>query len=205
MAGIQASTGLVTGIPIQDTVDKLMTIASQPKDTLTSRTKDLKNQKLAVTQLTSLLVAFQFDEKQLGKDSLFESRQASSSDSSALTAAIAADKNPAVGNYLFTPIQTASAQQLLSQGFDPTETIGAGSFTFGAGGFVDQGITLDQLNSGQGIKPGKIRITDRSGATAVIDLSYARTVDDVLNAISSDTSINVSAVAVGDSFKLVDN
>lgn len=205
MSRIQSSTGLITGIPIEDTVNKLMALASQPKATLDSRTKDLKNQKLAVTQLTSLLVAFQFEAKQLGKESLFESRQATSSDSSALTAAVAADGNPAIGNYLFTPVQTASAQQLLSQGFTADETIGAGSFTFGAGGFVDQGIALDQLNSGDGVKAGKIRITDRSGASAVVDLSYARTVDDVLDAISNDSSINVSAVAVGDSFKLIDH
>ena len=57
MAGIQASTGLITGIPIQDTVDKLMTIASQPKTNLTARTQTLQSQKLAVQQLTSLLLA----------------------------------------------------------------------------------------------------------------------------------------------------
>ncbi len=81
-------------------------------------------------------------------------------------------------------MQTASAQQLLSQSFAADEAIGAGSFTFGAGGFVDQGISLDELNGGDGVQRGKIRITDRSGASAVIDLSFARTVDDVLDAIN---------------------
>ncbi len=52
---------------------------------------------------------------------------------------------------------------------------------------------------------GKIRITDRSGASAVIDLSFARNVDDVLNAINGSTDINVTATVVGDSFKLTDN
>ena len=51
MAGIQASSGLITGIPIQDTVDKLMTIASQPKDNLVNRTKSLQSEKLAITQI----------------------------------------------------------------------------------------------------------------------------------------------------------
>ena len=83
MSRIQSSVGLITGIPIEDTVNKLMQLASQPRDTLTARTKDLQNQKLAVTQLTSLLVAFQFEAKQLGKESLFVSRQATSSDASA--------------------------------------------------------------------------------------------------------------------------
>ncbi len=200
---IQPSTGLITGIPIQDTVDKLMTLASQSKDNLTSRTTDLQNEKTAVTQLESLIAAFQYEANAIGSGSLFQSRQATSSDS-ALTAAIATDGSPAPGNYLFTPVQTASAQQLLSQGFAASDTIGAGSFTFGVGGFVDQGITLDQLNGGAGASAGKIRITDRSGASAVIDLSFARSVDDVLDAINNNTSINVSAVASGDSFQLTD-
>ncbi len=205
MSQLASSVGLITGIPIQDTVDKLMAVASLSKNNLTSRTNDLQNQKLAVAQLTSLLVAFQFEANQLGTASLFESRKASSSDSSALSAAIATDGHPAPGNYLFTPVQTASAQQLLSQSFAAGDTIGAGSFTFGLGGFVDRGISLEQLNGGAGVAAGKIRVTDRSGDSAVIDLSFARSVDDVLDAINNNTSINVSAVASGDSFKLVDN
>ncbi|MCI0493283.1 MAG: flagellar filament capping protein FliD, partial [Planctomycetes bacterium] len=123
----------------------------------------------------------------------------------ALTAAVASDGNPAVGNYLFTPVQTAAAQQFLSQSFTSGQPVGAGVFTFRTGGFVDQGISLDELNGGAGVSRGKIRVTDRSGASAVIDLSFARTIDDVLRAISEDTTINVTAVAAGDAIKLLDN
>lgn len=205
MTRIQSSVGLVTGIPIEDTVNKLMAVAAQPRDNLTTRTKGLQSEQLAVTQLSSLLVAFQFEAKQLGSTSLFQSREATSSDTSALTVEVAEDGSPAVGNYLFTPVQTASSQQLLSQSFATSDTIGAGSFTFGLGGFVDQGIALSDLNGGAGVHAGKIKVTDRSGDSAVIDLSFARSVDDVLDAISNNTSINVSAIATGDSFKLVDN
>jgi flagellar hook-associated protein 2 len=204
MAGITASTGLITGIPIQDTVDKLMTLAAKPKDNLTARTQTLQSEKLAVTQLTSLLVAFQFESNQLGNDSVFNSRTITSSNENALTAAVATDGNPAVGSYVFTPVQTASSQQLLSQTFGAKETVGAGSLTLGTGGFVNPGIALDDLNAGAGVQRGKIRITDRSGASAVVDLSYARTVDDVLDSINGNTDINVTATAVGDSFKLTD-
>ena len=204
MAGITASTGLITGIPIQDTVDKLMALAAKPKDNLTSRTQTLQSEKLAVQQLTSLLLAFQFDTNQLGKDSVFNSRTVTSSNESVLTAAVATDGNPAVGNYVITPVQTASSQQLLSQTFGAKEAIGAGSMTFGTGGFVNPGISLDDLNAGARAQRGKLRITDRSGASAVVDLSYARTVDDVLDAINGNTDINVTATAVGDTFKLTD-
>jgi len=205
MSRIQSSTGLITGIPIEETVNKLMTLASRPSAMLTARTKDLQNQKLAITQLTSLVVAFQFEAKQLGGESLFNAREVTSSDTSALSAKLASSGTPAVGNYVFTPIQMASAQQMLSQVFADDATVGAGSLTLGSGGRLDQGISLDQLNAGEGVHRGKIRITDRSGASTVIDLSYAQSVDDVLSAINENTSINVSAAAVGDTFKLTDN
>src|SRR3954452_13918998 len=129
MTRIQSSTGLITGIPIEDTVNKLIAVASQPKGNLTAATKGLQSEQLAVTQLSSLLVAFQFEAKQIGSTSLFQSREATSSDTSALSVEVAKDASPAVGNYLFTPVQTASSQQLLSQRFAATDTIGAGSFT----------------------------------------------------------------------------
>lgn len=203
MTRIQSSTGLITGIPIQDTVNQLMTLAAQPRTALSNRTKSLESQKLAVTQLTSLIVAFQFEAKQMGTETLFDARSATTNDDS-LSASVAASGTPAIGNYLFTPVQTESVQQLMSQTFGATEAIGAGSFTFGKGGFLDQGIALSELNSGTGIEHGKIKITDRSGASAVIDLTYARGVDDVLAAISENTDINVKATAVGDSFVLTD-
>ncbi|HVT27587.1 MAG TPA: flagellar filament capping protein FliD [Lacipirellulaceae bacterium] len=201
---ITPSTGLITGIPIQDTVDQLMAVASQSKNILTSRTQDLTNEKTAVTQLETLIAAFQYEANAIGTASLFQTRQATSNDA-ALTAAVATDGSPAPGSYLFTPVQTASTQQLLSQSFASTDKIGAGSFTFGVGGFVDKGISLDQLNGGTGVRGGKIRITDRSGASAVIDLSYARSIDDVLDAINNNTSINVTAAVSGDSLQLLDN
>src|SRR5215212_4760116 len=139
MSRIQSSTGLITGIPIQDTVDKLMAVAAQAKNNLSNRTQSLQSEKLAVTQLTSLLVAFQFESKQLATASLFDARQVTSSDPTAVTATVSENGNPAVGNYLFTPVQTASSQQLLSQSFAASATIGAGSLTFGTGGFVDHG------------------------------------------------------------------
>ncbi len=205
MTRIQSSTGLVTGIPIEETVNKLMVLAAQPKNLLSSRNQQLQSEKLAIQQLSSLVLAFKFEASKLGSASLFDSKQVKSSYTTALTATVPTGGNPAVGNYLFTPIQTATSQQFLSKSYGATETIGAGSFSFGAGGFVDQGISLSELNAGAGVKRGNIRVTDRSGAAAVIDLSFASTVDDVLKAINENTTINVTAVANGDSFKLTDN
>src|SRR5262249_37163933 len=69
---------------------------------------------------------------------------------------------------------------------------------------IDQGINLTDLNGGSGVQSGSIKITDRSGATAVIDLRAARTVDDVINAVNSNTSVNVQLTAQGDHFVLTE-
>ncbi len=47
MAGIQASTGLISGVPIQDTVDKLMAISAQPRDRLAALNKTLQSRQVA--------------------------------------------------------------------------------------------------------------------------------------------------------------
>src|SRR3954468_19260752 len=154
---LASGIGLATGLNIDDTVNKLMSLASQSKNNLTARTQTLSSEKTAFTQLTSLLVAFQFESTQLGKDSVFTARSVTSSNENALSGAVATDSNPAVGTYSFTPVQTASSQQLLSQGFNSTDAVGAGSISFGKGGVVDSGISLDQLNGGTGIQRGKVR------------------------------------------------
>src|SRR5690606_20511144 len=63
---------------------------------------------------------------------------------------------------------------------------------------------LTALNGGDGVRRGTIRITDRSGSSADIDLSNAFTVTDVLSAINSQTSASVTAHADGDHLVLTD-
>ena len=41
MSGIASSIGLITGIPIKDTVDQLISISAQPRDALVERTATL--------------------------------------------------------------------------------------------------------------------------------------------------------------------
>ncbi|MBM4111853.1 MAG: hypothetical protein FJ253_00510, partial [Phycisphaerae bacterium] len=60
---------------------------------------------------------------------------------------------------------------------------------------------------GLGIERGRIRITDRSGDTAVIDLRHALTIDDVLDEIDAASAIEVDArlSADGRAIELVDS
>ncbi len=112
------------------------------------------------------------------------------------------------GNYNFTVKQLVSAQQSLTRGFaDRSETtLGAGTLTFDRGDArLDRDTQLRQLNSGAGVDRGQIRITDRSGNSAVVDLSTAITIDDVTEAINAATGINVTASVDGDHLALTDN
>ncbi len=206
MAGLSSSTGLITGIPIQDTVDKLMKVASQPHDLLDTRNKTLQSEQLAVSKLSSLVLAFKFDADKLGKASLFQTKAAASTDTTVLNASVTASGNPPVGSYKFRVLQTASSQQLLSSSLESLDDLATdGKLTIGFGGFVDKGVALSDLNGGTGVAAGIIRITDRAGNSANIDLRTSKTIDDVLRTINENTSIDVTAATDGDRITLTDS
>lgn len=71
-------------------------------------------------------------------------------------------------------------------------------------GIADQTMVAD-LNGGSGVAAGLIRITDRTGASAEIDLSGDElTIFDVREAINEATGIRVSATVTEDAFVLTD-
>jgi flagellar hook-associated protein 2 len=204
MSRIQSTIGLITGMDIAGTVESLMKIAARPRELLAKRTETLKNEQVAVAQLAAALVNVQYAVTNLGKDDLYEQKTVTSSQASVLSANLKG--NPPEGQYLFTPLQTASQHQLLSGRFATrTEALGGGQLTFRFGSHVEKGLSLDALGGGQGFHRGAIRITDRSGSSAEIDLSTAQTVDDVLEAINAATTISVTASAQGDRLRLVDH
>jgi flagellar hook-associated protein 2 len=203
MGRLQATTGLITGLPIADTINQLIAIEARPRDLTVSRNKDLANQQVGVSELTAAVIAVQLAAKNLANTSIFSKQTVTSSNPAAL--AVTLTGNPLPGTHQFTPLRRAQSHQLVSTGFASTGApLGAGSFSFGFGGFIDSGRALSELNDGQGVQRGKIRITDRSGAAAVIDLRNAQSVDDVLAAINTADGVNVKAAADGDAFRLID-
>ena len=204
MGRIQSNVGLITGFPITDTVDQLVAISARPRDLLASRTEGLQQQQVAVTELTALVIGVQFSFQQLGNSELFHRSTLTSSNTNLLSAT--STGSPAVGTFDITPIRQASSHQLLSDGLiSDTDPLGEGTLSFRLGGFVDRGVELDGLNGGAGVERGKIRITDRSGETAIIDLRFTLTIDDVLQAINQQTDVNVTAQTDGDRLRLIDN
>ncbi len=203
MSQIQSSVGLISGIPILDTVDQLMAISARPRDLIANRNEALKAEQLAISELTSRVLGVKFAVDRLGDGDVFDSKVATSSDPSLLSVAVTG--NPPAGNFGFTPLRKAQSHQALSTGIgglnDPLQN---GTLGIRFGGFVDQGADFSALNGGEGVNGGKLRITDRSGASAIVDLRFARNIDDVLQAINSNATINVTALTDGDRLKLVD-
>jgi flagellar hook-associated protein 2 len=203
MGRITSSVGLISGLPITDLVNQLMTLQARPRDLLVSRTQSLQSQQTALSEITGLLLSVQITARNLAKADLFQQRTVASSNSDVLSATVTG--TPALGTSTFTPLAAAQAHQVVSSGLPTnTEPLGAGTVSFRFGGFLDEGLSLDLLGGGAGLSRGKIRVTDRSGASAEIDLRYARTIDDVLAAINDHADIDVSAVTVGDRIRLID-
>ena len=203
MGRIQSNVGLVTGINIKDTVEQLVALQARPRDAATQRQVDLKAQQGAVSQLLALTIGVQIAGKKFTNASLYSKKDITSSNSALVTAASTGTVQ--AGSYQFNPIRKASSSQLLASGVSSRDTaIGPGTLSFRLGPGVNEGAELSELNGGNGVSPGKIRITDRSGATAVVDLRYARDISDVLTTINQADGVSVKIQAVGDRLKLVD-
>jgi len=203
MGRIQSDIGLITGVPITDTVDKLMALAARPRDMLVEPTDALKEEQAAVTELTTLLATIQFAVRNLAKADLYDRRSATSSNPDVLSAT--ASQSAPTGRYQITPLRLVRYQQLLGSPLaSKSAPLGAGTLRFRLGRSVRTGLGLSLLEGGNGFVRGQIRITDRSGTSAVIDLSSATSLDEVIEAINGNTTVNVQATIEGDRIRLTD-
>jgi flagellar hook-associated protein 2 len=203
MGRIQSSVGLLTGIPIQETVEKLMALEARPRETLAARNKVLGAEQAAITDLTALVLGVQFAIRRLSSATLFSEKTAVSSNSALLAATAATTATP--GDYTFAPARLAQTHSVLSSGVASLdEALGGGELSIRLGGQVNTGVSLADLNGGAGVTRGKIRISDRSGESQVIDLRFVQTVDDVLAAINAADEIQVNAATAGDRLVLRD-
>jgi flagellar hook-associated protein 2 len=203
MSGIQSSVGLVSGIDIAGTVRQLIEIAARPRERLGLRAERLAAQQTAITDLTKLVVSLELSAKRLtGENSIFKSVKVKSS-SEAISAV--SNGQPELGSFSLTPLRRAETNQLLSTRLtSATDPLGAGTIAFQSGGLLRQPTSLDQLNGGVGVQRGQIRITDRSGSSAIVDLRNAKTIQDVVEAINGQSQLNVQARTQGDRLELVD-
>ena len=205
MGRIQSSIGLITGTDIGGTVDQLIAISGRPRDRLVNSTTLLQREQQSLAELTASVIGVQLAGKQLANASTFRSKTATSSNSESVSAIAGTDA--AAGSYVVRTLQSAathtvgSLQRLASfesaLGYSGTMEIHPG------GGVIDDSASLAGLNGGRGVEAGKIRITDRTGTSAEIDFSKARTINDVIETIN-DAEIEIKATTVGDAIRLTD-
>lgn len=204
MARLQSSIGLVTGTDIVGTVDQLMAINAQPRDRILAKTEELLGQQQQIASLTASVIGVQLAGDALGSSALFSSKNATTSNEDALS--VSTRDEVTNGSHLVRTLRTAATHSVSSaqsfSSFDEALSL-AGSLTIKPSGFVDTKVSLSQLNNGLGVEGGSIRLTDRSGASAEVDLSQARTVDDVLQAIN-DADVGIQATTSGGKIKLID-
>lgn len=205
MGGISSSVGLISGIDSRSLINQLIQIESRPKQLVQQRILQLQQRQAAYLSINSSLLALRGAAGSFNTDRIFDSNTATSSNQNVLTGT--ASTNAAVGSYSFIVNRLVTTQQVLSRGFSDRNVTGLGasefSFEFGGGGVTSE-TTLGELNGGQGVQRGKIQITDRSGASAEVDLSTAVTVNDVLEKINSAGGVSVTASAEGDRLVIKD-
>src|SRR5450432_4535462 len=174
MAQITATTGLVSGINYADIINQRMALEQRPVNSLQTRINAINNQKLAYVDISARLTSLKLNGTTLKKPSTFQNATTSSSDEGVLTATASA--GAAVGSYQFQVAQLVTTQQSITRGFaDPNSTkVGAGTLSFElGGGELTQDNSLADLRGGQGVSRGVFKITDRSGASAIIDTTAA--------------------------------
>src|SRR5687767_5375888 len=205
MGRITTGIGLVSGINSKDIIDQLMALESRPKKTLETRIESVNQQKLAYTEMSTKLAALKLSGQSLKKISFFQNATATSSDEDVMTAT--ASSGASVGAFSFQVARLVTTQQSVSRGFVDfdSEKVGAGQITMElGGGELSQSNLLSQLNGGAGVRRGQFKITDRGGATAVIDTSAAVTLDDVVKKINTNLGVSVKASVSGDKLVLTD-
>jgi flagellar hook-associated protein 2 len=205
MGTITSGVGLISGLNIDDIVTKLMAIEKIPLTQLQSRIKTVDSTRAAFGDLSARVLAIKAAFAPLKGDLLFKSNKADSSNTDFIQAT--ATSAAAAGTQRIRVEQIASTQQLVSRGFsDPDRSpLGAGTVVVASAlSKLGQQTALDMLNGQQGVSQGTIQITDGSGASAKVDLSGAKTVNDVVSAINAASGIQVRAEVRGDRLAIVD-
>ena len=137
MGRIQSNIGLITGIPIGDLVSQLMELSAKPRDNLIAQTAGLKSERVALTTLTASLVSVQYVVKNLGKDGVFDSLKATSSNASGIdlessrrSAALAAAPVGLLGETTATAcVRGPAAARTARSGYGPSFThFGGGDY-----------------------------------------------------------------------------
>lgn len=192
--GTTSFDGIVSGFNTTDIVNQLLSIDGRQQSALKAKKLVNQDQQTTWKQVAATLLSFKLDAYSLSRETLFSSKTITSSNSDVLTASVVG--TPPDGTYSIVVNKLAQANQLLSAGYQDQDAtaVGAGDITFEFGnGRVNRHTKLDELNGQQGVARGSIKITDRNGSTATLDMSSFTDVQEVIDAINKNSDIDVTA------------
>ncbi len=204
MGTISSGTGLISGLDIQSLVTQLMEIERKPVTLLSNRIDELTEKQTALMTVQARIMAIQVAAANFNKQSIFQQKAVVSSNEDILTAT--GNKYALPGTYTFRVKQLAASHHFVSRSYSSLDSrVGAGVISMEMGqGQVAKGTDLSFINGQTGFQRGKISITDRNGGNAVIDLSMALTLDEVIEAINDTAGVQVSARVAGDHIEITD-
>ena len=205
MGTFSSGVGLISGFDIENYVTQMMAIEARPRNDLQDRISENTQQQQALMQVQAMVMAVQLAATNFNQQSVFDQKAASTSNADVLS--VTASQFAAPGTYSFTVDRLATTHHLVSRGYGGADSsVGAGSISFEIGqGQLARATSLGFINGQLGFNRGSIQITDRSGASSVVDLTAALTVQDVLDEINGTGSIAVTASVSGDHIVLTDN
>lgn len=206
MGGITSSVGIFSGINSAQLIDQLLSIEARPKQLAQNRLLQLQQQQAAVLDINSRITALKNAAAGFRENNPFQAKSATSSSDATLTAT--AQNSAPSGTYTFVVDRLVSTQQLLSRGFANRDAsgVGASSISFeSSAARLDRDVDLSELNGGAGVSRGKMVVTDSGGRQATIDLSRSTKVSEVLSAINSNGTAQVSATVKDGKFIITDN
>lgn len=191
--------GIVSGLDTDTIMAQLKSIAQRPIAKLTARKAELDTRTAAWDAMDAKFIGLRTAAKNLTDMFATRPTMVTSSNTDLMTAKVTGTAE--VGVHVVKVTQTARGQESMSKNFAAVDTaaMADGTLSLKVGnGTVDQDVTgaslLSALNNGAGVPLGSIRITDRSGTSAVIDLTGDTTVQDVLDDISGAAGVNVTAM-----------
>lgn len=205
MSAIRSTVGLNSGIDIAGITSQLISLQRAPARVMEARIDGYKGLKLGIEALETNVLQISSAVSALKLPTTFEAVSVSNSDTDQLT--VSANSDATLGSYAFQTLRLATAEQRTSKGFanSDEQKIGAGTLTFSQGGKLATSTRLDTFNGGEAVQRGSIKITDRSGSSATIDLTRAYSIDDVLSAINDENSLSVTASTSGGQIILNDS
>jgi len=209
----QYITGLISSISWDQVIEALLGREHAYIESVQNRINENLTKLTTWGSLSARLLTLQNYSHILSRSSTFQATSATSTKEEILTATVTGAGQ--TGLYPLKVYQLSHTHQLISKGFQDTESeVASANDTITIeveGGWVDKKTPLSWLNGQTGIYRGSIKITDRSGSSATIDLSGALTIEDVIDAINDNTTIKVTAEVeydagnkVGDALKLTD-